>query len=237
MKIFNLIKIMKIFDLIKTMKIFNLIKTMKIFNLIKTMKIFNLIKKMKIFNLIQIMKIFNLKRREKEIFDLIKKMKIYHLIQIMKIINLIKIFQPVETNSKFGFHTLENPVPTRSVRGPLTRSFTIGNGSGRRFSDVSGDDRIEQVTVRSERVNLMTKTWTIFVNKTRNSRASKFTSPFPLVRYLVTRSVREQTYAKGNGRIERDVELVVTPLACSSQKKWEQIAYWERDVRLPRKSN
>jgi hypothetical protein len=109
----------------------------------------------------------------------------------MKIFNLIKIFQTVETNSEIGFHTLENPDSARSVRGPLTRSFTIGNGSGRRFNDVSGDDRIEQVTVRSERVHLVAKTFPIFVNETRNSRSSTFANPFPLVRNLVTRSVRE----------------------------------------------
>ena len=70
-----------------------------------------------------------------------------------------------------------------------------------------------------------------------NSRSSTYAALFPLVRRLVTRSVREPAGPIGTGRIEWDVELVVTPQASisenvtsTSQKKWEQIGFWECDV-------
>ena len=109
------------------------------------------------------MKTFDFIRIIMKIFDLIKIMKIFDLIKIMKIFNLIKLFQSFGTNSNFGFHALENPLPARSVLGPFTRSFTIGRGSRHLVTEPTGHDRNEKVTRAKNGIQSFTKKWTNFV--------------------------------------------------------------------------
>jgi hypothetical protein len=75
-----------------------------------------------------------------KIFTLIKKMSIFDLIKILEIFNLIKfsryLIRNFKTKSKFGFDALEKPDRACFVRGPFTRSFKFGIGSGHSISDV-----------------------------------------------------------------------------------------------------
>ncbi len=120
----------------------------------------------------------------------------------------------------------KTPRPTvpSAVRS-FTRSFKIGSESGHSFTDVTVDDRNRQVKVRNERLTIVTQTFTNIVKKRRKSRSSTSTSSIPHDRKRLPLAVREQTGAIGTGRIERDVELGVTPPGWSSENKWEQIGF------------
>jgi hypothetical protein len=75
-----------------------------------------------------------------KIFTVIKKMRIFDLIKILEIFNLIKfsryLIRNFKTKSKFGFDALENSASALFGRGPFTRSFKFGIGSGHSISDV-----------------------------------------------------------------------------------------------------
>ena len=153
--------------------------------------------------------------RTLKVFLLIKCIYLFLLIYLLIfyefIFNLF-IFLKIPLNIRFGKKLFKSDYPslkqmrnsdstpsktpllhvhTCSVRCPFTRSFTIGNGSGQSFTDLTVDDRNEKVTRQKQRNQLSRKTVTIFVKKKRNSRSATYATPFPHDSGLVTRSVRE----------------------------------------------